>query len=567
VIDFSFLTNPERDFPNALAAGAAPEAITVPRWRPWLVVFLLTCCLLPRAWAAWRCDLLWSDTILYVQAGDALARGDLHEAFREFGLNVYPAILAGFQRLGLDWQVAGKWWSVLFATLTVLPLWGWIRRQFDDRVAVAACLAYAFHGKLVSISPLILRDPTFWFLFAMTLYCAWRAVSEARIAFFLATGALLTLAVFTRTEGCLLVIPLVGWPLCRLLPARQKREAAAGGGQPCEAPASAAAKTRATQTRFALIAGPILGLSLAPLALVLVNCSVLRQHPHWELLRPEHTERFVEWWQAPQAAADEDAAGAPSGLGRFPRLVLARKIVERLVKSFTYIGMLLTLLGLCAGWRVFFRREHQVLLVMNLLLLVLIFIYYHSRSIDIRYFMPMVLVALPWMALGFFQAVAWAAAALERFAAVAAARRPVIVGVAALIVLSASMADGHLAAERLMYRQRAVGLWIRDHLGPGQSLSSNVSGLHLIVFFAQARPLDQFPWPGSAETPLSPAVEAGQAAVVVLWREDSRSAAAAARARSRLEGRLGYHHVAAEELPPDCRDVDLFLRQPQPTRK
>ena len=61
---------------------------------------------------------------------------------------------------------------MLIASLTVVPLWGWLRRMFDDRLAVIACLVYALHGKLIAISPLIIRDSTFWFLLVLTLYCS-----------------------------------------------------------------------------------------------------------------------------------------------------------------------------------------------------------------------------------------------------------------------------------------------------------------------------------------------------------------------------------------------------------
>ena len=83
--------------------------------------------------------------------------------------------------------------------------------MFDDRLAVIACLIYALHGKLIGISPLIIRDSTFWLLLVLALYYLWRAVGELRFAFFAAAGLAITLAVHTRTEGWLLLIPLLGW--------------------------------------------------------------------------------------------------------------------------------------------------------------------------------------------------------------------------------------------------------------------------------------------------------------------------------------------------------------------
>ena len=172
---------------------------------------LLLACFIPRAVAAWHWDVLWSDTLHYIYASESLERGDFERGFAEFGLNFYPLLLIPLRHLGIDWQLAGRWFGVLVATLTVVPLWGWLRRMFDDRTAILACLVYALHGKLIAISPLIIRDSTFWLLLATTLYLLWRAASESRLSYYLAAGAVMTLAVHTRTEGWLLVVPLVGW--------------------------------------------------------------------------------------------------------------------------------------------------------------------------------------------------------------------------------------------------------------------------------------------------------------------------------------------------------------------
>ena len=140
------------------------------------------------------------------------------------------------------------------ASLAVLPLWGWLRRMFDDRLAALACLVYAFHGKLIAISPLIIRDPTFWFLMALTFYCIWRAVGEVRIGFFLAAGIALTLAIHTRTEGWLLVIPLLGWGACRW-------------------------SDRDRGERLRLVVGTLLCIAAIPAAIAAVNLTWLRDDP------------------------------------------------------------------------------------------------------------------------------------------------------------------------------------------------------------------------------------------------------------------------------------------------
>ena len=235
---------------------------------------LLAACLVPRAVAAWNWDVLWGDSLHYRYASICLEQGDFEQGFAEFGLNIYPLILIPLRHLGIDWQIAGKYFGVLVASCTVLPLWGWLRRMFDDRLAVIACLVYALHGKLIAISPLIIRDSTFWFLLALTLYYVWRAVGELRIGFFLAAGVALTLAVHTRTEGWLLLIPLLGWGACRWSTRRRRRRTCVW------------------------LVGTLLCLAVIPAAVTVVNFTWLREHPRWEFLRPGHLQLAVDWWNS-----------------------------------------------------------------------------------------------------------------------------------------------------------------------------------------------------------------------------------------------------------------------------
>ena len=370
-----------------------------------VVALLLLACFLPRVIAAWQWDVLWCDSLHYVDASVALEQGDFKKGFDEFGLNIYPLMLIAIRRLGVDWQLAGKWFSVLAATFTVVPIWAWLRRMFDDRTATLACLVYALHGKLIAISPLIIRDPTFWFLFATALYLLWRAAREARLAIYLAAGAVLTLAIYTRTEGWLLLVPLAGSTLCRWL--GLEGWTSESGGE--------CIMTRVggvcAMTRLRLTLGLLLCLAVLPASLAAVNATWLRQQPRWELLRQDHWQIISDLWNLADSAKPAPAPDPPrlaphpsaqvspgkpraagylrSGLPADKALpasivlppaeprekalsfwVLAFKLLERSAKGATWIGGLLLLVGIVSGWRNFLRAEHLTLLAMNLLLLI-----------------------------------------------------------------------------------------------------------------------------------------------------------------------------------------------------
>ena len=174
---------------------------------PWLLLLLVVLCLIPRVLMALRIPSV-CPTACCIHLAQAIEAGDWRSGFGRMALNIYPIILMLLHRIGLGWESAAAVWGVTISSLVVLPLWGWARRQFDNRVALVACLLYAVHPKLIEWSPEAMRDPTFWFLFMLAIYWLWRAVTEVRYGYFIAGGAAITLASLTRIEGLFLLVPL-----------------------------------------------------------------------------------------------------------------------------------------------------------------------------------------------------------------------------------------------------------------------------------------------------------------------------------------------------------------------
>ena len=181
---------------------------------------------------------------------------------------------------------------------------------------------------------------------------------------------------------------------------------------------------------------------MIPAAVTVVNFTWLREHPRWEFLRTTHSQMAVDWWNsvtgmhlpvpraenvipaqvpvlqaipppvAARSPAEKPVAKTPPPFSSIivpavvppeqstPSWILTFKLLERLAKGYTWVGSFLLLVGLACGWRIFLRPEHLTLFCMNLLLLVISRIRYWASGLDLRYFMPMVIVSVPWMALG-----------------------------------------------------------------------------------------------------------------------------------------------------------------------
>lgn len=528
--------NPAKDFPGPLSSNVAPEALPS---RGAVLAVLILICLIPRVWMAWRYDVVCPDAAIYLETAEALGRGDSAMLLDRFGANVYPVILTLLGRTGLAPRAAGQWWSVWMATLAVLPLFGWVRRQFDDQIATMACVLYALHPNLVFCSPLIVRDATFWFLFNLTIYLAWRAVIEIRTRLFLAAGVALSLAIHTRSEGWLLVAPLAVWTAWRVAVVVGRRVQAAAGALVC--------------------------LAVVPISIVLVNVTLLHDHPRWEIARTAHVRQMGWLINSPDKPA---ATPAPMGWTRDGPIgpsgfVLARKVVVRFVKSYTYVFGLLTLVGLLGWWRVFFRRDQAAQSLITVLLVAAVSVKYHKGGATDaqRYFLPVVLLGLPYAALGFFRVAGWITGLAQRcFAGSLEGRLVLKYGL--LLTIAAACTFQVCLMEPIAASQADLGKWIRRNLGPNSRITGSMRRFDLVIYYAQGRMVK---YGAPRERPAGAILETMEGKkpdVVLLWDDWKNPGGLAGYARILdRQTELGYEQVPADRLPPTCRDVLVLVRK------
>jgi len=550
----SLFQDPPADVSPGLSGSVAP-ARPLTR-RQWAVVLVLWfACFVPRAGMTFAWPFLWSDSVTYLRATEALEKGDFDAAFETLGLNVFPAILLILRATGIDWTVGGAWWSTWIASLVVLPLFGLVRRQFNDQIAVVACLLYAIHPTLVGFSPLIIRDSTFWFLFTLTLYFQWRALTEIRWRLFLLAGISLTLAAYTRTEGWLLIVPLALWFLGRL-------------------PAAASVRSR-------LVLGTCATLVVVPLLVILVNITLLRNHSRWEWGYNQciaHALRLVSCPTAPPSGnpiPEKDSQRIAAAVQRGPSdsansrwaaaAELVGKLGSRVAKSFTYTYGLLLLIGLWKGWRVFLRRDQQALFAMNLLLLAAITLRNSLDGIDIRYFLPIVIVGAPYMALGLIRVVAWCAMLAQRCFHVSSGNRLGFAGGLLLLLILTGWVNTIPRSYPFMREEAELGRWIVNHVGPNRRVAISYNWLSLIEYYAQAKiVLPEGLKEYSADSLLSlmqrSAVDRPD---VVLLRQHGNGWLNYRPILQRQE-ELGYRCVPQDELPGSCRQTLVLVRRDVP---
>ncbi len=520
-------------YPNHLAL-AQPERLDV-RPVPWLLTLLVLLCLVPRITMALRIPSVCPDGVLYIQMAQTIEAGNLRAALHDMDLNVYPFVLAGLHKLGLDWEMAAAVWGVTIASLVVLPLFGWVRRQFDDRVAVVACLLYAVNPKMIEWSPEVMRDPTFWFLFTLSLYWLWRAVTEVHLGYFTAAGGAVLLSAMTRIEGLFLLIPLMLWTFWRLLALR------------CD--------------RRRLLLGVVLCVFVFPLLLLVVNLLWLSGRAGWTLPRFDPLARVQPWLQAVLGHASHDsvgeAASRPLGVGR-----MLWVFFPTMTRGLSPVFALLMFAGMLSRWRVWLRRDHQPLFYAAALVMCGIWVQlWYDKTICPRYALPIVLMASPWAAIGVFWLIGrlqWAAERLrgspmKRPTAIVASVAAVIVGIS---LLDTIVSNGKYFRTRQMAND--LGCWMRQELPAESTLVGPVGDTPIVSYYANQKPYETFRWEDGDD--LIVMLVQRRASPVVLLRPAKELTPARCEALVQRLQTVGLQPLDPSRLPATCRGVWVLLK-------
>lgn len=501
----------------------------VPRPRLGIVLGLLLLCLIPRLWAGTLHDIICPDAVSYIRWSEALGNGDLVEAFGYTGLNIYPPLLLGLKHLPGDWLVTAKWWSVAMAALAILPIYGWLRRQFNETLALLGCGFYALHPAMIHDSPLIVRDPTFWLLFALGLYFAWRAVSELRYRWFVAFAVIFGLSIHLRTEGWLTAPVFLAWAAFRMRYAASKRA------------------LLALAALAALAVGPVCGICIR--AVVLAQAD---GHVAGHLRHLDYVNGLTDATSGSQIAAIAEGT---------------LEILVRYVKAFGYLQLALATAGL-VHWRArIFGPSKGPLLLYCVLSLGAIWACFCLAGMDRRYVFPSVIASLPTIAAGMCLGAARCVEIANR------SRKLPQTGFSAwllglmlggCIFLSVTIIT---KPRPLQYDQAEIGRWIRANVGPNQTVAVNLEWTRLVEYYGEChvscRTLPTGPGDPNrvwfAQTEMLPGV-------ILIWL-DWRNPAGRTPFEDgiRRAKELGYREVPAGELPRICRQIVVVVRRPNDT--
>ncbi|QGJ71140.1 Hypothetical protein PBC10988_28430 [Planctomycetales bacterium 10988] len=445
---------PPQDFENQLRRPEPVPAAEKPiRWG--LLALLLLACFLPRLWMATVVPTLCNDGIFYLHWTMHLEQGHLgHEP------NLYPMILAVLHQLSNDWELLSKTWGVLMATLTVLPLFGWMRRAFNDHIATWGCLLYSIHPEMIEWSPEMIRDQTFWFLFALSIYLLWRAVTEVHLIRFALAGVMIFLTCLTRFEGFFLWIPVVVWPLWRY--------------------------RALVMQRWKLLVGGAVCVGTVPASVLIAGLLFFPQGQDWKPLISNRLSRATDFLASMEASITKpenaQAIGSPLAQETWSTGKLFKVWTHYLRRSVDAIFGVFLLIGLFRWRHVFLRADQQGQFLICLAVMGAIWVqlwYCHESST--RYALSIVLLGCPYAALGLLTAAGWIEKLSQFIVRCIPRLRPLLLNYALslglLFLICGSIGWADAMTSKFPHRQRMedVGKWVQTEYGQGQQVLTTAS--------------------------------------------------------------------------------------------
>jgi hypothetical protein len=175
---------------------------------PRVVILIFILGLTIRLFAAQNIFIINPDGALYIHQARALYYGLWH-AINTCGiqhLTIYQILIAATYGVSGDWVISARFISVLFGTLTLIPLYLLSRRLFETSTSALITLIFAVSPVFVSSSVDIIRDPAYWFFTVFGFYFFARQIDEKNFFHLLLSSIFFFLATWLRIEATLFII-------------------------------------------------------------------------------------------------------------------------------------------------------------------------------------------------------------------------------------------------------------------------------------------------------------------------------------------------------------------------
>jgi hypothetical protein len=448
----------------------------------WIVFILLGSALGVRLYMVFHTYLITNDAMLYIRMAKLISEGETSAAFGMLFFNLYPLLIAAFQKVFLDWELSGQLVSAVFGMLTLFPFYLLVRSLFGRSVAFISSILFVFHPYLVRFSAEVIRGPTFWFFFVTTLWVGWEAISRKRAWLFFLTSLLGGASFLLRPEG-IFVVPIVAvWVLLDDL------------------------KTFKSTYRQRIVLALILLLTVP----ILVSPAMLylkKKTGHWFLGRAEDIPRLAvfditmegiekdfdrmelnPWDDSSEAQTDLIRLREFLSLAKEHRVgIVGLEFLRKFQKAMHPLLVFLLLFGVIMRRSIPYRKREELFLLSVLVILFFVVLRYGMATfyMGTRHMMAPVILCLAWVGVGVVE-VEHRIRRTVLGPPSTVARRAISgsIGWILLILIVLSLLPKTLAPQRLdKVPMREAGVWIEEH-GPTDPVVMTQAKLARLVFYA-----------------------------------------------------------------------------------
>jgi 4-amino-4-deoxy-L-arabinose transferase-like glycosyltransferase len=330
-------------------------------------------------------QIIASDGFLYIEVAKNIFSGNFEGVYEYGFFNLYSFLIALFQMIFHNWELSGKMVSVLFGSLTVIPLFLFIKEIFDIKVAFVSTVFYTIHPRFVEYASDILREPTCWFFSALAIWLAWVGISRKKWFVFVLSGLSTGLAMFTRSEGILICIVVILWISWWFLREKEQR------------------KEIVAYMAIYVLSLPLL---MAPFLFL------LKENTHnWELGHPiekvaqlirSNDNKEIQPMVSDKSPGEKKGSFELSGIYRFGASLL--DVLYKFVKAFNVVLIFLFLCGICRRRSIPYSQGDVILLIwITVVFLGLLSYLTKVGYLGTRHGLLMAFPSLAWSGVGFFE--------------------------------------------------------------------------------------------------------------------------------------------------------------------
>ena len=174
--------------------------------RLFILVFILG--FVTRLFACQYTCIVNPDGALYIHQARAIYYGqwDQLSSCAVNYLSNYPLFIVGGYTIFHDWIISAKAVSLIFGSMTLIPIYFLLRRFLIGKTCILSALVFAVTPLFVARSADVIRDPIYWFFAALGLYFFVSSNQEKYRLPMLFASLSFIMAAWARIEAILYII-------------------------------------------------------------------------------------------------------------------------------------------------------------------------------------------------------------------------------------------------------------------------------------------------------------------------------------------------------------------------